>query len=333
MDLDTFFTTLYVVVDDWYKAQGHGLVQRHAGPALRMSDSEVLTVALASCWRVGVPWRSERGLGRYLEAQGRQWFPHLLKRSELNLRIRCLWGLALQLQQDLAEKLERAEAVYECVDVLPLPACSLAQAASHDGHWLWWSRLGYGGNHGGWFWGEQLLVSVSASGGITGWLLGAARLDDRWLLQAFVSLRHGELALPIPAAGNHRQVAPTAQHFAGYAAVGQALPRPYLADRGFNGARWQQQWRHYGAEVITAPPTNAPTVWSPTTHRWLASKRQMVETVFARLHTVFELQRLNAHSRWGQLTRLACIMAAYNFGLYLNRRLLRPDGALATLLC
>ncbi len=52
MDLDTFFTTLYVLVEDWYKGEMSARFRRHAGPALQMSDSEVLTVAIAAQWRV-----------------------------------------------------------------------------------------------------------------------------------------------------------------------------------------------------------------------------------------------------------------------------------------
>ncbi len=59
MDLDTFLTTLYVVVDDWYKNEIGKRV--HVGARERMNDSEVLTVALAGQWRKGVPWTSERG--------------------------------------------------------------------------------------------------------------------------------------------------------------------------------------------------------------------------------------------------------------------------------
>jgi hypothetical protein len=57
-----------------------------------------------------------------------------------------------------------------------------------------------------------------------------------------------------------------------------------------------------------------------------------VETVFARLTTVFSLKRLNAHSDWGKITRLAAITAAYNLGILLNRILRREDGALETLI-
>ena len=64
MDLDTFLTTLYVVIDDWYKREMSVRMKRHAGPALQMSDSELLTIAIAGQWRVGVPWQSERGIVR-----------------------------------------------------------------------------------------------------------------------------------------------------------------------------------------------------------------------------------------------------------------------------
>ena len=48
---------------------------------LEMSDSEVLTVAIAGQWRDGVPWRSERGIVRYMLKHGQSWFPRMLKRS------------------------------------------------------------------------------------------------------------------------------------------------------------------------------------------------------------------------------------------------------------
>ncbi|MEO8395388.1 MAG: hypothetical protein ABI700_20505 [Chloroflexota bacterium] len=211
-----------------------------------MSDSEVLTLAIVGQWRVGVPWQSERGLGRYFQAHGRQWFPRLLRHSALNERIRLLWSALVCLQQVLGELLENAQTVYECVDCVPLPACSLAQAERETGHWLWWSSIGRGGNHGGWFFGEQAIVAVSQASAVTGWLVGPASIDDRWMLQTLVSGRAGcpERSAPAPAPGKGQKRLPMP--------VGQILPmlsvgsghsRPYLADGGFNGARWRTHWR------------------------------------------------------------------------------------------
>lgn len=183
-------------------------MQRRAGPPLRMSDSEVLTVALAGQWQVGVPWRSERGVVRYMQRQGRHWFPTMLGKSAFNERVRQLWAALVGLQHWLARQLEQAGDLYESVDCVLLPACSLAQAASADGHWLWWGQLGYGGNQGGWYWGEQVLTSVTPSGVVTGWLVGPAASDDRWMLQAFLSARAGCPELVKPAGDKKHSVPP-----------------------------------------------------------------------------------------------------------------------------
>lgn len=335
MDLDTYMTALYVLVDDWYKTELAGQMQRHAGPALQMSDSEVLTVALAGQWRVGTPWRSERGVVRYMHQHGRHWFPGMLAHSQFNQRVRGLWAALVRLQQVVAALLEQGE-LYECVDCTELPQCSLAQAASDERHWLS-GRLGRGGNHGGWFYGEQLLVSGTAAGVITGWIVGQAQIDDRWLLEAFVSTRQGQMRLTGPTPTDkkrdkHHLVA-YPESFSPAITVGLERGRPYLADEGFNGGRWIAHWQtEYQVTVIAAPPANDHKAWDQPTKRWLSSHRQIIETIFSRLCQVFDLKRLRAHSDWGKLTRLAAIMAAYNIGIYLNRLLQRPDGALETLI-
>jgi hypothetical protein len=168
--------------------------------------------------------------------------------------------------------------------------------------------------------------------------VGAAHINDRWLLEAFLSTRAGDPRLVEPPRRGkdaHADYTPPPLGFIGaLAAVGRAWSRPYLADKGFHGRRWRLHWWHeYQAEVITVPVYNEQPNWSPEWKRWLASHRQIIETTFARLDTVFGIKRLNAHSRWGQYTRIAATTAAYNIGLFINRLVGRPQGALATLLC
>src|SRR5690606_9315530 len=133
-------------------------------------------------------WRSERGVVRYMQTHGLGWFPQMLERSQFNARVRALWAVFVRLQQDIAEWLYVDE-LFEVVDCSELPHCSLSQAASHDRHWLS-GHLGRGGNNGGWYYGEQLLVSTTAAGVSTGWLVGQAQIDDRWMLEAFLSTRY-----------------------------------------------------------------------------------------------------------------------------------------------
>ena len=124
MDFDTFLTTLYVLVNDWYKAEGAIWARRHKAGELHMSDSEILKVALAGQWQVGVPWRSERGLVRYMQAHGRHWFPKMLARSGFNERVRNLGTLLAALQRYLSLPLGAEESLYEVGEGLPLPVCS-----------------------------------------------------------------------------------------------------------------------------------------------------------------------------------------------------------------
>lgn len=335
MDLETFFTTVYVLVDDWYKENIAGLKPKGGAPA-RMSDSEVLTVALVGQWRVGVPWQSERGLVRYMQAHGHAMFPTMLGKSGFNRRVRHLWGAFIVLQQVVGQLLDTNLAVYECVDSLPLVAFSGGQALRQREHRLRQSTVGRGA--GSWFWGDHLLASVSRDEVVTGWLLGTAAINDRWLLEAFVSARAGQPQLVEPPretpAARAEHTPPPIGAIGPFQAVGQAQDRPYLADRGFNGERWITHWQtQYQATIITPPPDNTSDAWSAPTKLWLASHRQLIETVFARLDYVFHIKHLNIHSRWGQYTQIAAKMAAYNIGLFINRLLHRPLGALATLIC
>lgn len=335
MDLDTFLTTLYVLVDDWYKQEGASKMARRKAGEMRMSDSEVLTVALANQWRVGVPWKSERGIVRYLQAHGQKWFPKMLQKSAFNERVRNLWGALVELQQASASWIAGGAALYECVDSLPLPAYSVGQAEREKCHWLWMSRLGRG-QYGEWFWGDRLLASVSSNGAVTGWVLGSANVNDRWLMQMFLSTRAEQADLVVPERrrrdGQRHDEAPLSP-IAPLIAVGCASGEPYLADANFNGARWLSQWHTlYRARMVTPPVHNERRHWSGQTYRWFAHHRQMIETVFAFLDEVFQIKRLQAHSRWGQFTRIAAKLAAYNLGLFLNHSLGRPLLALATLI-
>jgi hypothetical protein len=69
------------------------------------------------------------------------------------------------LQQSLGELLESVDDVYECVDGVPMHAFSNSQGLKENGHGLWESQRGPGGTQGGFFTGDKVLMSVTASGG------------------------------------------------------------------------------------------------------------------------------------------------------------------------
>jgi hypothetical protein len=90
LDLETFLIALYVIVDDLYQSHSQPQMPACGGPAARMSNSEVLCLGLATQWRSGVPWQSERGIMRYVRKHLRHLFPTVLTQSAFNRRLRRL---------------------------------------------------------------------------------------------------------------------------------------------------------------------------------------------------------------------------------------------------
>ena len=207
-----------------------------------------------------------------------------------------------------------------------------------DGHWLCKRMNGHGGTSSHFFYGDHLLACVTPSYTVEGWLVGNGNVQDRWLMEAFVSCRAGIAQLVQPPRrskdAKSQYTPPPVGFIGGLRACGSSLDRPYLADGNFNGRRWRDHWwSTYQAQVVTAPPYNEPHRWSRGWRSWLRRHRQPIETAFAHLDIVFQVKRLQAHSRWGQFTRLAAKGAAYNIGLFINQLLNRPLGALGTLIC
>ena len=70
----------------------------------------------------------------------------------------------------------------------------------------------------------------------------------------------------------------------------------------------------------------------PKAFHWLAGIRQVVETVFDKLHHAFGLDRERPHQLEGFQTSVAAKAALHNFCIWLNRQLGRPSLAFAALL-
>ena len=85
------------------------------------------------------------------------------------------------------------------------------------------------------------------------------------------------------------------------------------------------------AQVVAPPQPGSGRRWSRAERRWVAGRRQIVETVIGRLEAAFRLERERPHALDGFLARLAAKMPLHNVCLWLNRRLSQPDLALVEL--
>lgn len=327
LDVDTFLTTVYVLVDDLCQQPDVVPVAPPThGPAAALSRSEVITLALFAQWS---PFPSERAFYRYATRHLRPLFPRLPARSQFNRQVGrqlpsiIAVGLALarQVEQVIGQH-QRAGAPcpYEVVDGMGVATRDLKR---RGGGWLGQIATIGRCNRLGWYEGVYLLTAVTPEGLLTGWGVASAHCKDQPVADTFFAARHApQLQARLPEVG-----APV------------AADGIYLADTGFEGRAWHAKWDHRdGATVICRPKARdtrrgaAIHAWTAAERRTFAGLRQIVETVHARLLDTFGVAHLRPHSLCGLRAHLAAKLAAFNVACWLNQRANRPLMAFADLL-
>lgn len=304
LDPETFLTELYVLVDEFGKAAG----PPRPGPAPALHPSEVLTLALFGQW---AQFASESAFYRYARRHLRPLFPRLPSRPQFNRLVRrhgaALTAFALRLGQALAADGDRASEALDGTGV------RTRNAKRRGAGWLdgladigWCTRLG-------WYEGVRLLLSVTPRGAVTGFGFGPASANDRVLAETFFAAR----AQPDPRLPG----------------VGRPVSDRYVADMGFSGKEREARWAAaYAAAVVCPPQAGSARAWAKPWRTWLAGLRQVIETVNDRLLAPFRLDRERPHALDGLQARLAAKIGLHNVCLWLNRRLGRPDLAIADLI-
>ena len=158
-----------------------------------------------------------------------------------------------------------------------------------------------------------MLVATDPTGVITGFGFSTASTTDQQVAETFFAVRHRPNSwLP---------------------SVGSAAAGPYVTDKGFEGAENHRRWLdRYGARIIHPPKGNSRKPWPKRLRRWVASIRQIVESVYDKLFNTFGLWGERPHELEGLRARLAARVALHNFCIWLNDRLGRPRLAFADLL-
>jgi hypothetical protein len=301
VDLDSFLVSLYVQIDDWWKANHPSATRRPGRPAL-LSDPEVLTLAILAQWP---RFRSERDFWRFASSHLRPYFPMLCSQGQLNRRVRALEPELRLLQRAFAEELSELSelsepsAIYRVMDTTLIPAIVRVRA-SRKGLFAGQASFGRSASKTEWVYGFKVALVVDPEGVITAFGLAGAASDERPIGDALIaSDRHGA----------------------------------YLADKGFTGIEWERMWLEvYGALVAAAPKNNSRRAWSKADRRWASGKRQIIEGVISQLKDFFGLERHRAKTLGGLLTRLAAKVVAYTCAQRINDSLGRPLRHLADLL-
>lgn len=308
LDVETFLTWLYVVVDDGVKEvrRQRRVAAPRGGRPGRLSVSEVLTLALFSQW---AQFPSERAFYRYAQRHLRRAFPTLPARSQLNRAIRAHLDWLSRLGPELAAQLGAAMATYEVLDSTGLP---VRHAQRRGASWLaGQANLGHC-TRLGWYYGLHALTCVTPQGVLTGTGLAPASANDHRLADTVLQARR--CAHP------------------GLPGVGRPADGYYIADTGFDRPATPQVWQQtYGVRMVSMPYRNQRR-WPRALRRWLAGLRQIVETVHHRLLNTFGQAHRRPHTLGGAQARWAAAVALHNACCWLNRHFHRPLLQVADLL-
>lgn len=293
LDLDTFLTALYTVVDDLYRERLAEWLHRR-GPEPELSDSEVLTLSVCAEWG---SWDSERAFWRFVRKRLGHLFPRAIDQSGFNRRRRALYPALTRIQAAIADRLGANLDRERILDTKPVPVMVLKRHDDRglvfDGHaavgWCQAKRLYY--------YGFKLVLTLTLDGVIVRYELVPANTDDR------------EAAAEVlePGCG-------------------------YWADKGFYSRERKAEWLEgYGARVRAEPHRDYKTEWPRELVRMAHRVRQTIEVVNAQLTEQFRIERTRARTLWGLVTRVQAKLAAHTFGVYLNTLSGRPALALKDL--
>ena len=252
VDVDTFLTTLSVMVDDFCKTSLPP--EPHPGPQATLSRSEVVTFAMFGQWqRCG----SARGFSRSAQRHLRTACPSLPTRQQCNRHVRQHHAAHVAFFRPLVRLLAAQRCAYAALASSGVPT---RDAKRRGAGWLP-GLADIGGSHRlGWYEGFPGLLAVTPWGRSTGFGCGPASPKEQPLAETFFALRRH----PPP----------------GLASVGGPACGPYVVDKGCAGhANHQPWWQAYGAQVLCPPKRHSRVPWPKRLRRGRAGGRQIVATV------------------------------------------------------
>lgn len=217
------------------------------------------------------------------------WFPYLLGQSQYNRRLRGLTGLLTVVQQRLARLLDAGGA--RIADGTLIGVANYAGCASKS-EFAGVAAYGYCAAKSEWVWGVRLVMRADRRGLPLGYTLVPANEHEY------------EPLLDLVQAGE-----------------------TVIADKGLWGLAYNQKMECSEVRLLT--PSRERNVQNAAREHALASRRLVIESVFANLKQQMRLEQHLAKTPRGLAQRIAQRLLALTLGILLNTLHGRPARALA----
>lgn len=282
---DELATIVYVLVDDWYQAQGIHLLQGKRGRKPVFSDSEVLTLLLLMDF---VPFPSEAQFLGFIRANYLSLFPRLLDPSQFNRRARSLRLLLEALRRHWIEQLGLTRRQTFLLDTKPVPVVGYRRSKRHS-DFAGSADYGYCASRKMYYFGYKLVTLSTLEGIPVVYELVPASTDERQAAEA---------------------VLPYVWH------------SDILCDKGFIGEAWQaHQHTAQGNRIWTPKRKNQHQQNPPGFDRWLNALRGRIESLFNVVqNTGRHLERLLRKTVIGLTTHVIAKMTSYVLKFLLRRQ-------------
>lgn len=270
-------TVIYVLVDDWYQANGEKLTKGKVGSKAVFSDSEMLTLMLAQDY---IPYPGERQYIGYIRANYGREFPQLVEQSQYNRRARALRYVVEALRRDWLRWLGVNAPEYLLLATKPVPVLGYKRSKAHS---QFAGSAGYGqcAARNLKYFGYKLVMLTTLDGVPLVYDLVAANTDEREAAEVVLQQVH-------------------ACHI--------------FADKGFIGDAWQADiLTETGNRVWTTKRDNQARQNPPAFDKLLNSVREPIEGTFHAIqNTGRNIERLLAKTVDGLSTRVilkvACLV-------------------------
>lgn len=299
LDKATVITTIFTIVDDAMKeSSAIADALRRPGPAPRLPDSQLVTVALYQ-ELIGEP-REDHFFRLHYESL-LAFFPALNERSRYNRRKRNLWSVILAVRLSLQVVLDALQFEETAtVDSAPIPCVGRKRCKSGSG-FIGTADYGICSSKAMKYFGCKIHTVVSLVGVVMGYLLtSAAPYDNQPLTELLDSIPH---------------------HL-----------KQLLADGAYNDVPLQDYLRHYRNLTLLAPAkVNQHPKRSKLEQKTQNRLRLICETVNAQLQEQLHLSKHYAKSVWGLMARVAAKLTAHSVGMMVNITWGRPPLHLAGL--
>lgn len=285
IDFESLIITVFILVDDWYQAQGKTLKGQVPGAKPEMSDSEIMTLALIMDY---LPFPGETQFIGFIRANYGQWFPKLLSQSQFNRRLRKLGQMIEILRRKWVQQLGGENATSFVIDTKPIPVMGYRRSKRHsDFHGS--ADYGYCAARKMKYFGYKLVMLSTLKGVPVAYELVSANTDERQSVEGILeTVRNCDI----------------------------------YGDKGFIGQDWQQQiTSSTGNRLWTIHRQNQNHQSSSNLKRLISRVRQRIEGVFHEIqNTGRNPERLLNKTVRGLAVHMTAKIASHTLRLLLRAR-------------